>query len=67
MPESPLPEDPAAPVPLVRVVRGHPTTQEMAALVVAILMLGEAESERPAIRRRRSAPTPRSGRWSLQR
>jgi hypothetical protein len=62
-----LPADPPAP-PLVRVVRGHPTAHELAALVVAVLRLAEAERERPAVRPRpRPAPTLQSDRWSLQR
>jgi hypothetical protein len=63
-----LPADSPAP-PLVRVVRGHPTAHELAALV-AVLRLAEAERERPAVRPRpqpRPAPTLQSDRWSLQR
>jgi hypothetical protein len=70
MDESLAPVDSYIEAALFRVVRGNPTTEEIGALVVAILTLDEAETDGHTTQRRPSAwvaATPRSDRWSRQR
>jgi hypothetical protein len=66
------PADNAPEQPLLSVVKGHPTPEELAALTAVVLSLapsGDAEPAKPSVRhwvRRqqlRLAPTPGPGAW----
>ena len=66
------PETPAPAAPLLSVVKGHPTAEELAALTAVVLSLGGNEpagADTPSVRhwvRRqqlRLAPTPGPGAW----
>jgi acyl-CoA carboxylase epsilon subunit-like protein len=71
MDKSPAPVDSYTEAALFRVVRGNPTSEEIGALVVAILTLDKAGTDGHTTTQRRPsawvAATPRSDRWSRQR
>jgi Acyl-CoA carboxylase epsilon subunit len=71
-PEEPVVEPVETPEPLLSVVKGQPTAEELAALTAVVLSLGGAEpagADKPSVRhwvRRqqlRLAPTPGPGAW----
>jgi hypothetical protein len=72
----PAEEDQAPDAPLLSVVKGHPSAEELAALTAVVLSLGgpeAAEVRKPTVRhwvRRqqlRLAPTPGPGAWKRSR
>ncbi|MDQ0676356.1 MULTISPECIES: acyl-CoA carboxylase subunit epsilon [Micrococcaceae] len=71
-PEQPVVEAAESPEPLLSVVKGQPTAEELAALTAVVLSLGGDEpagADKPSVRhwvRRqqlRLAPTPGPGAW----
>jgi hypothetical protein len=71
-PEQPAVEPAETPAPLLSVVKGQPTAEELAALTAVVLSLGgdePADADKPSVRhwvRRqqlRLAPTPGPGAW----
>ena len=75
-PEKPVVEPNETPAPLLSVVKGQPTAEELAALTAVVLSLGGAEpalADKPSVRhwvRRqqlRLAPTPGPGAWKRSR
>jgi Acyl-CoA carboxylase epsilon subunit len=76
LPNQPADESNAPDAPLLSVVKGQPTAEELAALTAVVLSLGGAEpalADKPSVRhwvRRqqlRLAPTPGPGAWKRSR